>query len=291
MNLKRIHTFILLIDHKSFSTVGDILNISQPGVTKQIQTLEKELGTSLLYRDSLEPTDAGRLVYRKGKSLLYDWQKLEEKCRAFENHLTGLLKVGASSIPSTYIVPTILKQFLNQHPQIEINLSVYESDEVLDMVQNEKLDIGFIGSKPQTEGLKSTLIARDRLLLIGPPDSEEIKGFEDIKDFPFIFRTARSGTWKAAQKGMLEWGGSINELKCLATVHSTESVITMVESGLGYSIVSDIAARSASKYNRIKILTELPVSREFYCVYSPYKQHHPAIIEFLEQLNKKNEFL
>jgi DNA-binding transcriptional LysR family regulator len=288
LNLKRLHTFILLIDHKSFSTVGDILNISQPGVTKQIQTLEKELGTTLLYRDTLEPTEPGRLVYRKGKSLLCAWKQLEEECQTFEHHLTGLLKIGASTIPSTYIVPNILKKFLNQHPQVEINLSVYESDEVFDLVQSEKLDIGFIGYEPYTKGLKSTLVARDHLLLIGPPDSEDITGFEDIKDFPFIFRTARSGTWQAAKRSILEWGGSVNELKCLATVHSTESVITMVESGLGYSVVSDVAARSASKYNRIKILTELPISREFHCIYSPYKQNHPVIAEFLDILKNHN---
>ncbi|WP_209121897.1 selenium metabolism-associated LysR family transcriptional regulator [Alkalihalobacillus sp. BA299] len=284
MNLKRLKTFMLVIEHKNFSTVAEILNISQPGVSKQIKTLEKELGTSLLHRDSLIPTEAGRIVCKRGKSLLCSWKQLEEECQAFQTSLTGLVKIGASSIPSTYILPPILRNYLNAYPQLEISLSVHESDEVLELIQTEKLDLGFVGCQPQSTELMSYLIAEDKLLLIGPNDSEKVDSYEDIKDLPFIFRSGRSGTWKAAKKGLLQWGGAIEELNCIATVHSTESVITMVESGLGYSIVSDMAASLATKYNRIKILAELPVDRKFYCVYSTYKQQQPGIKAFIDLL-------
>ncbi|UTW69284.1 LysR family transcriptional regulator [Anaerobacillus sp. HL2] len=76
MNLKRIKTFMMsTLDYKSFSAVATILNISQPAVSKQIKTLEIELGNTLLDRETLAaPTEAGRLVYQKGKKILYDWK-------------------------------------------------------------------------------------------------------------------------------------------------------------------------------------------------------------------------
>ncbi|WP_100398802.1 selenium metabolism-associated LysR family transcriptional regulator [Bacillus sp. FJAT-44742] len=287
MNLKRVETFLLLIDHKSFSVVADLLNISQPGVTKQLKTLEKDLGSTLLHRTSLEPTEAGRIVYKKGRHLLREWKLLKEECQAFQNHLTGFVRVGASTIPSTYIVPPLLKTFITQNPHVEISLTVDDSEKILDFIQNDKLDIGIIGCKTADKELHHKVITQDKLTLIGPNDSEEIKDFEDIRDLPFIFRSEQSGTWKAVQQGLAEWGGSVNELHCLTTVHSTESVITMVESGLGYSIVSHLAARNAYNHKRIKILLELPINREFYCVYPSHKQNNFVVRMMIDLIEKE----
>ncbi|MBP3950971.1 selenium metabolism-associated LysR family transcriptional regulator [Bacillus suaedae] len=284
MNLKRIKTFMLLIDHKNFSTTADILDISQPAVSKQIKALEVDLGTQLVHRDSLEPTEAGRIVYVRGKDLLHSWKQLEEECTSSKEALTGLVKIGASSIPSTYIVPRFLKDLLTLHRHLEVELAEYESEKVLELIKNEKLDIGFVGTKPPKDTFTSHLIAQDQLQLIGPIDSPDIHSFDDIRGLPFVFRSERSGTWKAAKQALTDWGGSVQDLKRLATVHSTESVIVMVESGLGYSIVSDLAARLATKYNRVKILATLPLNREFYCVYSPYMEQDPKIKALIELL-------
>ncbi|SDI37453.1 selenium metabolism-associated LysR family transcriptional regulator [Alteribacillus bidgolensis] len=287
MNLKRVETFLLIIDYKSFSAVADILNISQPGVTKQLKTLEKDLGSTLLNRTSLEPTEAGRVAYKKGQKLLRDWKLLEEECRVFQNNVTGLLRIGASTIPGTYIVPPLLKTYIDSNPHVEISLKVGDSENILNLIQNEQLDIGIIGCQIANKELNHECIAQDKLTLIGPNNSEEIEDFEDIRDLPFIFRSERSGTWKAVQKGISEWGGSVNELHCLTTVHSTESVITMVESGLGYSFVSHIAAQNANKQKRIKILLELPVKRNFYFVYPSHKRNNVTIMTMIELIEKK----
>ncbi|MFB4166001.1 LysR substrate-binding domain-containing protein [Alteribacillus sp. JSM 102045] len=245
------------------------------------------MGSTLLNRSSLEPTEAGRIVYRKGGKLLREWKLLEEECGVFQDNLTGLLRIGASTIPSTYIVPPLLKKFIGRNPQVEISLKVDNSEDILDLIQNDQLDIGIIGCQIENKELNHKLIAQDKLTLIGPNDSDEIEDFKDIRDLPFIFRSERSGTWQAVQKGLAEWGGSVNELHCLTTVHSTESVITMVEAGLGYSIVSHIAARNANEHKRIKTLIDLPVNRNFYCVYPSHKQKNLTILTMLDLIEKE----
>jgi DNA-binding transcriptional LysR family regulator len=285
MNLKIIKTFMMVVDYKSFSAVATIQDISQPAVSKQVKSLEKELGVPLLHRETCEPTEAGRLVYHQGERFMASWEGLVEECRRYQGELTGVLHIGASSIPGTYFVPAILRKFIDVYPRMEVKLSVMESDEVLEHVKEGKFDVGFVGSQPKSDQLTSRMITKDKLFVIGPIDSEEIADIEEIKEHPFIFRSDRSGTWKAVEKGLNERGISAGELKCVAKVQNTESVISMVEAGLGFSIVSDIAAKKAVKHGRIKMLVELPVEREFFAVYLTSKQQNQilsTLVDYLE---------
>lgn len=286
MNLKRIRTFLLVVEHRNFSTVAELLDISQPAVSKQIKTLEDELGVVLLHRDSVEPTEAGRMVYRKGKELLYAWDQLVNECRGLQGELSGLLRIGTSTIPGSYLVPGLLRDFRERYPRMEVRITVHDSDEVLHMLRDGLLEVGIVGKKPSEDQLIGHVIATDRLLLIGPVDSEEIDGFGDLKGLPFVFREAGSGTWQAVKESLQQWGGSVSDLHNVAEVDSTETVISLVEAGLGYSIVSDLAARPATKHGRVKVLAELPGTRDFYLTYPASKQQHPAIVAIVSLATK-----
>lgn len=290
MSLKRLKTFRLVVDQKSFSTVAEILGVSQPAVSKQIKSLEVDLGVILLNRETFETTEAGKLVYTKGKRLLQNWDDLVQECHSLQGQLSGLLRIGASTIPGSYLVPTLIKKFKQTFPQMDIRLFVHESEEILHLIHHGKLDIGIVGSKPSAELFTSHMITKDKLLLIGPIDSEELDERDvEIRDLPFIFRSDRSGTWQAAQQGLLEWSGvSTEDLKCVAKVHSTESVITLVEAGLGYSVVSNLAVKPATSQSRVRVIAELPVERNFFLTYLKSKEDHPAITEFVHITKEKN---
>lgn len=281
MNLKRIKTFMMVIDHKSFSTVANILKISQPAVSKQIKTLEVELGISLLNRETVEPTEAGKFVYRKGKKFLYEWEVLVEECRRLQGELTGVVRIGASTVPGTYIVPRILRKFLNIHPNVDIQLSVHESGEIIDLLKEGVIDIGFVGSTPFNEEMISHVVKKDHFTLIGPKDSEEIANLTDVKDLPFIFRSEKSGTWQGVEKALEAIGVATDELHCIAKVETTEAVISMVEAELGFSIISSLAAEQAVGQGRIKNMKQLPVERSFYLTYLQTKKIHPAIVSLV----------
>lgn len=282
MNLKRIKTFMLVVDQKSFSSVADLLGVSQPAVSKQIKALEEDLKVTLLDRETFTITHAGKLVYEQGKELLEAWERLVQQCSALQGELTGLLQIGASTIPGSYLVPEMIKRFKQLFPHVELRLYVHESAEILECIEQGKLDIGIVGTMPSSPLMVSHLIAQDELLLIGPPDSEPIHVPAGIKELPFICRSERSGTWQAAKQGLKEWAGILTEdLTCVAKVDNTESVISMVESGLGYSIVSNLAGELATTQQRVKKIATLPVKRNFYLTYLKVKEQHPIIQEFM----------
>ncbi len=272
---------MMVIDHKSFSIVANLLKISQPAVSKQIKTLEAELGINLLYRETAEPTEAGKIVYQKGKKFLYDWDVLVEECRRLQGELSGVIKIGASTVPGTYMVPGLLRKFLNLHPSVDIQLSIHESGEINDLLKDGSIDVGFVGSEPTSEEFISHNIMKDQFLLIGPKESEDINDLTTLRDLPFIFRSEKSGTWQGVEKNLQALGISTSELRCIARVKTTEAVISMVEAELGYSVVSSIAATQAMKQDRIKIIHQLPVERNFYLTYLHSKKLHPAIVSLV----------
>ncbi|MFN7252811.1 MAG: selenium metabolism-associated LysR family transcriptional regulator [Anaerobacillus sp.] len=288
MNLKRIKTFMMVLDYKSFSTVANLLNLSQPAVSKQIKTLELELGINLLHRETVEPTEAGKVVYQKGKKFLYDWDVLVEECRRLQGELTGVLRIGASSVPGTYIVPGLLRKFLNVHPGVDIQLTIHESGEIPVLLKEGSIDVGFVGSDPIGAEMISHIVKKDHFILIGPKNSDEITDLSTIKDLPFIFRSEKSGTWQGVEKSLKPFGISTHELRCIAKVKSTEAVISMVEADLGYSVVSSIAATQAMKQNRIKVIKNLPNERNFYLTYLSSKSIHPAMVSLVALTNADN---
>jgi len=291
MNLKRVATFILLVEHKSFSSVASILKISQPAVSNQIKSLEDTLGILLIDRDTSEPTEAGKLVYKHGKQLLRSWDELVNECKGFQDQMSGVLHLGASTIPGAYLVPPLIKEFRDRFPRVEVCLHVHESLEIIQALRNGQLTIGFIGDYPQDADIESISIAQDHLVLIGPSTSDNIEGYGDIMKAPFIFRGDLSGTWKAAKESFSKWsnGESIDQLHCVAKVHSTESALAMVEAGLGYSIVSNLAASIAAKQKRIKVIAQLPNHRDFYLSYLRAHSQHPLIKEFKQLLTEKKD--
>jgi DNA-binding transcriptional LysR family regulator len=288
VNLVKVRTFLKVVEHKNFSTVADLLEISQPAVSKQIKTLEEELGIPLLNRETNDPTDAGRIVYQKGLLLLQQWEELVEACKQLQNEVVGTLSIGASSIPSSFLLPNLLREFKSRFPRVDLRIHVQGSDEIVEQVRTGKLDVGLVGTEPPSEWCERFIIAEDQLVVIGPSDSEVLHGFEELRRVPVIARQTGSGTWKAAQEGFHKWSGSVEDLQIVARVNSTETAISLVETGFGYTVVSDLAAIPAAKLGRIKIVSDFPVKRNFFLTYMPAKKHNSLISAWISLFHDRN---
>jgi DNA-binding transcriptional LysR family regulator len=293
MNLKRLQTFILAADHKNFSSVAEMLGLSQPAISKQIRTLEEELGVELFHRETWPPTltESGRLVYRKSKELLAQWEELVRICQSFQNILTGILRIGASTIPTSYLLPSLLRSFREQYPGIEAHVTTNDSAEVERMVKERTLDVGIIGMYPKSHLFETVELAKDRLVLIGPPGHQPIRHLSEIVERPFIFREPGSGTWQSAIEGLSKAGLSVEDLHCIAQVDSTEAILSMVQGGLGYSFLSLLAARRAAENNQIAILAELPIERSFYLIFERSRRYHPLLEAFISHTQEVKAFV
>ncbi|GIQ69142.1 selenium metabolism-associated LysR family transcriptional regulator [Xylanibacillus composti] len=284
MNLKRLETFIRVADHHHFSEAAERLKLTQSAVSRQIKTLEEELGLQLFNRNTafVELTSAGRVVYKKARELLGHWEQFQRECRQLQEGLSGLLRIGASTIPALYMLPSVAQAFRNKYPQVELSISMDDSASILQQLVERRIDVALIGDSPQGSGLVSKVIAEDRLALIGSDPERKVSTLEEVVHDPFIMREKGSGTREAADRALRSHGLDPEQLRTVAEVNTTESVLALVEAGMGLSLVSCWAVGNRPRQH-VHILMELATDRCFSTVALASRQHDALVQSFIAE--------
>ena len=274
MNLSWLQTFILIVDKKSLTNAARVLHLTQPAVSKQLNSLEKFYGTSLLYRTSrhMEVTEAGKMVYEYSQEILAKINESLADVQALQKDLYGSLLLGASSIPGEYILPAALGRFQALHPQVKVKLEIADSTEIGQMLQDGKIEAGMIGVILENPDLQQEHIFKDELVVIAPSEHPLTKKksitLEDFLEEPVIFRERGSGTRLVIENKLKESGIALDRLKVRLELGSTEAVVNAAAAGLGISLVSRFAVKNRIKTGEIAALAidDLPLERGLYFI-------------------------
>ncbi len=275
MRIRTLQMFIELVDLGSYSHVAEKLDLTQPAVTMQIKALEEQFATKLVIKDKgkIKLTPSGRVIYNSAKKILENWDIAENKVNQYKGTVFDNLKIGASTIPSIYLLPEKLTKFFEEFPQVKIILETGDSGDIIEKLEKGEVDVGVTGFKPVTAKLKVRVIAEDLLVLIIPstnPLTEKTSiSLNDLINENLLMREKGSGTRKAFMRGLNQAGFNISGLHIKAELGSTEAVIAAVEAGLGISFVSSLAARKAVERKRVKQVKveNFSISRSFYLAY------------------------
>src|SRR5437870_12765526 len=140
MDTRQLAAFCAVVERKSFSQAAERLGVTQPAVSLQIRSLEQRLGRQLLDRSGrrVEPTEAGRRLYASAQRLLAAEEHLLEDLAADdEGSITGTLELGASTGPGGTVVPLLLWEFREHHPEVRVRLTVSDTQTVVDQVAEQ----------------------------------------------------------------------------------------------------------------------------------------------------------
>ncbi|MDO4961079.1 MAG: selenium metabolism-associated LysR family transcriptional regulator [Eubacteriales bacterium] len=290
MELKQLESFAAVVRYQSFTRAAEVLYISQPAISMHIRQLEEMLQTKLIVRStrSLETTAKGRLLYEYALKMLEMRDRMLADCSSKGE---GVIDIGASTIPSAYILPELLQSYRKLKPDESFIIHQGDSAEIAGAILEGVYDLGLIGMDPKIDGLCCVPFCSDRMALITPaneffmglePDDDMI--VELIKTNPVILREKGSGSKKSADIYMKERGINENELNVVARVNDPEVVKNLVAAGLGISIISECAARYFKEDHKI-LMFELPKnlsSRMLYVVYRKDDFIKDSVREFME---------
>src|SRR5690348_15366260 len=148
MDTRQLAAFCAVVERKSFSQAAERLGVTQPAVSLQIRSLEQRLGRQLLDRSGrrVEPTEAGLRLYASAQRLLQaEEQLLEELETDDEDVVSGSLELGASTGPGGSVVPVLLCEFQERHPDVRVRLSVSDTQTVVARVADRELELGIVG--------------------------------------------------------------------------------------------------------------------------------------------------
>ncbi|MFB4164173.1 selenium metabolism-associated LysR family transcriptional regulator [Alteribacillus sp. JSM 102045] len=281
MNEKQLEVFIELAACRSFSQTAYQLGVSQSTVTKQLKSLEQELGSQLINRQTTALTEEGQLVHEKAKKMMDEWKNLRTLCKKRSQKYTQTLRIGASTTPGTYFLPSLCKECHERFPHLRLNLYIDDSNSVLTLLTENKIDIAVVGTKTSSSAFHSYPLLKDRLAIIGPPgvQSKPVTSFSELQSFAFVKRKQGSGTYQAVESALNDWDGTLAELETAAVVPNTEGLLSLVEAGIGYGFLSEFAL-SSSQARGCVFKGFLPNERDFYVTYSKSAETKETVAAF-----------
>ncbi|MDD2555925.1 MAG: selenium metabolism-associated LysR family transcriptional regulator [Syntrophaceticus sp.] len=294
MNLSWLRTFIFIVEKKSLTKAAHALHLTQPAVSKQLNSLEKLYGISLLHRTSryVNVTEAGKIVYDYSKQILAKVNESKVAVQALQKELSGSLVLGASTIPGEYILPAALGRFQELHPQVIAKLEIADSTEIGQLIMDAKLEAGMIGALLDNPLLCQEHIADDELVVIAASQhhlaDERSIILENILEEPLIVREAGSGTQLVIESKLKEKDITPDRLNVRLELGSTAAVVNAVAAGLGISLVSRFAVKNRINSEDIAVLDieDLPLERGLYFVTRRDQVISPLVESFYEFLKE-----
>ncbi|BCR06004.1 LysR family transcriptional regulator [Desulfuromonas versatilis] len=292
MDIRRLEVFCAVVELKSFTKGAESVCLSQPSVSEHIRILEEMLGDKLLDRLGREvlPTVAGQILYQYARRII---RLRDEAIQAIENqkgNLSGQLVVGASTIPGTYILPRLVHDFRNRHPEIRVTLKIASTSQVAEGILQGEIELGVIGARWKDNLLQCSEMFSDELVLTVYPEhpwaGRQSVELDELPSQPFILRERGSGTRQVMADALKEAGFDIAALDAIAEMGTTEAVRQGVKSRLGISILSARAVQEDVERGALQTLpvAGLNLSRPFYLATRRNRQATPLAQAFLEFL-------
>jgi DNA-binding transcriptional LysR family regulator len=285
----KLKVFCTVAETKSFSKTSEIIHLTQPAVSLQIQALEEIYETKLFDRSSstVTLTPAGEVLYKYAKEILALYASAEKVIGKLIGLVKGSITIGACSNIGNYLLPSVITNFKKTHPNIKIHLLVSNTKRVVEMLNSGYIDLGIVEGDTVKQKMNVKKLISDELLLIVSPNHPWAKKKEisisDLTKEPFIFREAGSGTRQMIEKFLARHGITPQDMKISIVLGSTEAIKDAVENGLGVSIISRWAARKESKYGTLRLLNlkEEKVVRDFSLIINKNSVSTNALDEFL----------
>ncbi len=292
MDDHKLKVFCTVAETKSFSKTSEIIHLTQPAVSLQIQALEEIYETRLFDRSSntVTLTPAGEILYNYAKDILSLYASAEKELGTLTRVVKGGITIGASSTIGNYVLPRVIVDFRKKYPKIRAHLLVGNTRRIVEFLNEGTIDLGLVEGEVSRQKITVEKLLSDELVLIMSPKNALAKRanirISDIVKEPFILREEGSGTRQVLEKYLAKHGIYPQNMKISLVLGSTESIKQAVEDGAGVSIVSRWAARKESRYGSLKIATfmEDRFLRDFTLIYTKNIFSSHIFVEFMNFL-------
>jgi DNA-binding transcriptional LysR family regulator len=296
MNIDQIRAFHKVASTGSFTRAARELFVTQPAVSQEIKALETSLGIKLFDRSgkNVRMTADGEVLLSYALQLFALHEEMESLFGRSRNLQHGQIKLGSTALMGTYFLPKIIGRFNRRYPGIEIDLQMGNSDQVMHLVLEGLVDLGFSGITTNHARLESILIHQEKLIMVASPRhplSARKISLDDISDTPFIWREKGTQTRKLIEKWFLRQLRGHYPRKSIE-LQNMEAAKRMVEEGYGITVVPEAAVKREISAGWLKPLQieGLNVLNSYYLVSLKSRKLTSAAEAFRKMLSKTSLF-
>jgi DNA-binding transcriptional LysR family regulator len=249
MDTRQLAAFCAVVERRSFSDAAVRLGVTQPAVSQQVRALEQRLGAQLLDRSGrrVEPTEAGLRLYRGAQRLLALEEQLLEDVAEPGGPLQGTLEIGASTGPAAIVLPLLLCEFQRANPDLRVELSVFDTQSIVELVAERRLELGIVGAARRHRSVTFEPFFRDEVILACPPGHRfagTTVSLDQLADGPLILMQDGAGVRQLVEDELRKGGRRPRELDAPLELGLQESVRTAIQAGYGVGFISRRAVES-----------------------------------------------
>jgi len=296
MNTDQIRAFYKVASTGSFTRAARELLVTQPAVSQEIKTLETALGIKLFERSGkgVRMTAEGEILFSHAHRFFALHEEMESLFGRSKNLQHGQIKLGSTALMGTYFLPKIIGRFNRKYPGIDIDLQMGNSDQVMHLVLEGLVDLGFSGMTTNHARLESILVHQEKMIMVAssrhPLCARKIS-LDDISETPFIWREKGTQTRKLIEKWFLRELRGHYPRKSIE-LQNMEAAKRIVEEGYGITVVPEAAVKREISAGWLKPLQVegLNVLNSYYLVSLKTRKLTPAAEAFFEMLSKTRLF-
>ncbi|WP_170311617.1 LysR family transcriptional regulator [Vallitalea okinawensis] len=287
MNIETLESFVLLSENRNFTKTAELQYVVQSTISNRINELEKFVGKELFIRDNknVELTRAGKNFLPYAKRMLMLRTEGVIKARS-----TGIYddRLAIGAVDSIYhgAIKDLVKEYFQHFPNIAVKLKINHSDEIIKLLGDEILDIGFVYHKPKLSKFEILPLKDDEIILVSSSVNKLIIrdqiSSEELADIPLLYANLGEEffRWLSEQLGD-------SPLLRLST-DSVTCTLDYVKAGLGWAFVpQSIVSKELDQGEliHVKIMDSSPPTKKIFMLINKTKKDTLALQKWLDLVN------
>jgi DNA-binding transcriptional LysR family regulator len=293
MDTALLRAFLLVARYGNLTRAAQEFGISQPGLSRQMARLEADLSVALFERSraGLTLTAAGQRYRQFAEDVLVSWQQMLDDIHGASATVEGDLRIGASTTPAEFIVPSAVAAFTQRHPQVRPLVITSDTQAVVDGLRQGRWELGVVGAQVDEPGVHYVSIADDEIVLAVPTTHpfarRRMISLDDLAGQRFVLREGGSGTLLSVERALAAHNLALPPLQIVMTLSTTQAVVSAVQHGYGMGFVSSLAIteHNGSRLAAVR-LVEVRMRRQLSLVWlahRPLSQQAHRFVEYLLQ--------
>lgn len=259
MKLAQIRQFVVLAEEGSFHRAASVLNMAQPPLSVGIRKLEEDLGVPLFVRGArgVRLTPAGEASLSHARQVLFQVDEMRKAVRQSAIGERGRLQVGFVASATLALLPRILIAFRARYPDVDLKLEEARSAELLEDVEQGRIDVAIIRTPVMTEARVAIHELEADTMCLAVPKGSKWSGRQSVslaslRSEPFVvFSRERVPSMHAITMLMCQRAGFVPRIA--EEAGQMQTILCLVESGIGVALVPGVAASQAGGFDLIGI--------------------------------------
>lgn len=239
ITFRLLQVFKQVVESGSITGASAKLSLSQPTVSLQLKKLSEIYDMTLLetHHGTINLTAAGKAVYQSAIAILQTQSELDAHIMALKGQSKGSFKLAVVTT-AKYLIPKILKPFCLEHPGINIQVKVGNSQQLLDRVKQQQDDMYILSDVPDFSDIDVHAFMQNKLHVVAPTDftGPNHCHLSALQEHKFLVREQGSSTHKALQNYCIQNNISLSNIML---IESNEAIQAAVAEGLGLAVLSE----------------------------------------------------